>query len=166
MTNRILHTLACLLVSGVSWAQSTSADAYFNQAARQYVKEDKLSALRTLDKGLKAYPGDARMLQLAEELLKQQQQQSQQQQQQAQQEQQQREQQQRDQQQQQGQQEQQAQQQQGERKKGSGEQEAGRIAPKDAERILDALERQEQGTQDKVRARMRPVQRRRIEKDW
>ena len=49
-------------------------------------------------------------------------------------------------------------------KDGEQKPQPGRIAPQDAERILDALERQEQGTQEKVRARMRPVQRRRIEK--
>ena len=169
MMVRTVHLLALLLTVAVSQAQTTSAEEFFNRAARQYVKEDKLAALKTLDKGLQAYPGDARMLKLAEELLKEQQQQQQaQQQQQKQQDEQQKKEEQKQQQAQQDQQkkEQQEQEEQGERKDGERKPQPGRIAPQDAERILDALERQEQGTQDKVRARMRPVQRRRIEKDW
>lgn len=169
MMVRTVHLLVLLLTVAVSQAQTTSAEEFFNRAAREYVKEDKLAALKTLDKGLQAYPGDARMLKLAEELLKEQQQQQQaQQQQQKQQDEQQKKEEQKQQQAQQDQQkkEQQEQEQQGERKDGERKPQPGRIAPQDAERILDALERQEQGTQDKVRARMRPVQRRRIEKDW
>lgn len=169
MMVRTVHLLALLLTVAVSQAQTTSAEEFFNRAARQYVKEDKLAALKTLDKGLQAYPGDARMLKLAEELLKEQQQQQQaQQQQQKQQDEQQKKEEQKQQQAQQDQQkkEQQEQEEQGERKDGERKPQPGRIAPQDAEHILDALERQEQGTQDKVRARMRPVQRRRIEKDW
>lgn len=168
MMVRTVHLLALLLTVAVSQAQTTSAEEFFNRAARQYVKEDKLAALKTLDKGLQAYPGDARMLKLAEELLKEQQQQQAQQQQQKQQDEQQKKEEQKQQQAQQDQQkkEQQEQEEQGERKDGERKPQPGRIAPQDAERILDALERQEQGTQDKVRARMRPVQRRRIEKDW
>ncbi|MBP7408683.1 MAG: hypothetical protein KA941_08000 [Flavobacteriales bacterium] len=171
MMKRTIHLIAMLLTVMVSQAQTSSAEEYFNLAARQYVKEDKLAALKTLDKGLQAHPGDARMLKLAEELLKeqQQQQQAQQQQQKQQDEQQKKE----EQDQQKAQQEQQKKEQQeqeraqqGEREDGRKKPQPGRIAPQDAERILDALERQEQGTQDKVRARMRPVQRRRIEKDW
>ena len=45
-------------------AQQPSAEEYFNRAARHYVKEDKLAALKTLDLGLHEYPGDARMLKL------------------------------------------------------------------------------------------------------
>ena len=169
MMVRTVHLLVLLLTVAVSQAQTTSAEEFFNRAAREYVKEDKLAALKTLDKGLQAYPGDARMLKLAEELLKEQQQQQQaQQQQQKQQDEQQKKEEQKQQQAQQDQQkkEQQEQEEQGERKDGERKPQPGRIAPQDAERILDALERQEQGTQDKVRARMRPVQRRRIEKDW
>lgn len=166
---RTIHLIAMLLAVVVSQAQTSSAEEYFNLAARQYVKEDKLAALKTLDKGLQAHPGDARMLKLAEELLKEQQQQQQaQQQQQKQQDEQQKKEEQEQQKAQEEQQkkEQQEQAQQSERKEGEKKPQPGRIAPQDAERILDALERQEQGTQDKVRARMRPVQRRRIEKDW
>lgn len=168
MMKRTVHLLVLLLTVAASQAQPNSADEYFNRAARQYVKEDKLAALKTLDKGLQAHPGDARMLKLAEELLKEQEQQQAQQQQQKQQDEQQKKEEQKQQQAQQDQQkkEQQEQEQQGERKDGERKPQPDRIAPQDAERILDALERQEQGTQDKVRARMRPVQRRRIEKDW
>ena len=74
---RTIHLIAMLLTVMVSQAQTSSAEEYFNLAARQYVKEDKLAALKTLDKGLQAHPGDARMLKLAEELLKEQQQQQQ-----------------------------------------------------------------------------------------
>ena len=168
---RTIHLIALLLTVMVSKAQTSSAEEYFNLAARQYVKEDKLAALKTLDKGLQAHPGDARMLKLAEELLKEQQQQQQAQQQQQKKQEEQREKEEQDQQkaqqeQQKKEQQEQEQAQQGEREDGRKKPQPGRIAPQDAERILDALERQEQGTQDKVRARMRPVQRRRIEKDW
>ena len=42
----------------------------------------------------------------------------------------------------------------------------GQIDPKDAERILDALNRQEQNVQEKVRAKQRVAVRVPIEKDW
>lgn len=157
---------------GLLRAQTPTAEDYFNQAGKQYVKEDKLAALRTLDRGLQAFPGDARLLKLAEELIKEQQDQQQQQQKQ--------EQQQEDQQDQQGEKEKQQQQDQQkqseeneqakQQEEGQEKQEAqrqpGRIAPQDAERILDALERKEQDTQDKVRAKLRPVRRVPIDKDW
>lgn len=164
MRYRILPTILFLLASAMVRSQTTALD-YFNQAAKQYVKEDKLAALKTLDKGLRAHPGDARMLKLAEELLKeqrnQQQQQQNQQEQQGSQEEQQQAQQQRDQEQQQKPGEERSAQENGERKPLPD-----RIAPEDAERMLDALERQEQGTQEKVRSKLRPAHRRRIEKDW
>lgn len=164
MRYRILSTTLFLLASAMVRSQTTALD-YFNQAAKQYVKEDKLAALKTLDKGLRAHPGDARMLKLAEELLKeqrnQQQQQQNQQEQQGSQEEQQQAQQQRDQEQQQKPGEERSAQENGERKPLPD-----RIAPEDAERMLDALERQEQDTQEKVRSKLRPAHRRRIEKDW
>ena len=166
MRKHIGLSVAFLVAARVTCAQTPvpTADDFFNRAAREYVKEDKLAALRTLDKGLQAHPGDARMLSLAEALLKEQQQQQQQQQKQ----------------QEQGQEQGQAQEQGQEpfdsAQGGQAQKQEGRegeqrkptegIAKEDAERILDALQRQEKDTQEKVRAQMRPARRARIEKDW
>jgi hypothetical protein len=142
---------------------------YFNLAAKQYVKEDKMSALRTLDQGLQQHPQDARLRKLATELLKEQQQQQQQQQDKPEdgrskeeqikgaQEQQK--------------QEQQAEQQQSEqskeRKPGDpGQPRPGEIAPQDAKRILDALDRQEQQVQSRMRQRQQPAPKVPVDKDW
>lgn len=164
-------TLAIFAPFGLLWAQSPTAEDYFNQAGRQYVKEDKLAALKTLDRGLQAFPGDARLLKLAEELIKEQQDKQQQQQQQKQDQQQQDQQGEKEKQQQQEEQKQseeneQAKQQNEGQEKQEAQRQPGRIAPQDAERILDALERKEQDTQDKVRAKLRPVRRVPIDKDW
>ena len=167
MRKHIGLSVAFLVAARVTCAQTPvpTADDFFNRAAREYVKEDKLAALRTLDKGLQAHPGDARMLSLAEALLKEQQQQQQQQQQ---------EQKQQEQEQGQGQAQEkepfdsaqggQAQKQEG--REGEQRKPTEGIAKEDAERILDALQRQEKDTQEKVRAQMRPARRARIEKDW
>jgi Skp family chaperone for outer membrane proteins len=142
---------------------------YFNLAAKQYVKEDKMSALRTLDQGLQQHPQDARLRKLATELLKEQQQQQQQEQDKPEdgrskeeqskgaQEQQK--------------QEQQAEQQQSEqskeRKPGDpGQPRPGEIAPQDAKRILDALDRQEQQVQSRMRQRQQPAPKVPVDKDW
>lgn len=170
ITARIGVLLAALGCTFVLQAQ-TSAQDYFNLAAHQYVKQDKVSALRTLDKALKAHPGDARLLKLAEELLKEQQEQQQQQQQQQQNDQQQKDQQQQDQPQkdqpQNGNDTQQNPQGRDDRdqQRSSGPQES-RIAPQDAQRMLDAMDRQERAVQEKVRQKQRPVPRTPIEKDW
>jgi Ca-activated chloride channel family protein len=175
-----MRTLTLLLVmfgAMTMVAQDTTAVKspmdYFNLAAKQYVKEDKMSALRTLDQGLQQHPQDARLRKLATELLKEQQQQQQQQQQQEQdkpedgrskeeqskgaQEQQK--------------QEQQAEQQQSEqskeRKPGDpGQPRPGEIAPQDAKRILDALDRQEQQVQSRMRQRQQPAPKVPVDKDW
>ncbi|MBK9535488.1 MAG: hypothetical protein IPO10_10005 [Flavobacteriales bacterium] len=55
---------------GDSTGKKLEATDYFNTASKKYVKEQKIEALKTLDKGLKAYPGDPRLLKLAEELIK------------------------------------------------------------------------------------------------
>jgi hypothetical protein len=167
------HSLAVLLVliAGYAQAQTASAEDYFNRAAREYVKQDKGSALRTLNKGLKEHPGDARLLKLAEELLKEQDQQDQQQaQQQEQNKQDDKQDGGKDQQQDQGQQkeDQQAgreQERQEQRSEQQGQQ-TGRISPQDAQRMLDAMDRQEKDVQEKVRVKQRPVQRTPIDKDW
>lgn len=174
--HRILVFLAAISAAAMSVAQTT-ADEYFNQAARQYVKEDRLTALRTLDKGLRAYPQDPKLRKLAEELLKnEQQKQNQQQQEQKKQEQQkqqekqekqQQEQQQAEQQQEQQREEQGEQRQAEEREARSGDQQKPNgMSQRDAERMLDALERREQDVQQQVRAKLRPTRRARIEKDW
>jgi hypothetical protein len=175
-----MRTLTLLLVmfgAMTMVAQDTTAVKspmdYFNLAAKQYVKEDKMSALRTLDQGLQQHPQDARLRKLATELLKEQQQQQQHQQQQEQdkpedgrskeeqskgaQEQQK--------------QEQQAEQQQSEqskeRKPGDpGQPRPGEIAPQDAKRILDALDRQEQQVQSRMRQRQQPAPKVPVDKDW
>ncbi len=162
--------------------QDVTADAYFNRASKEYVKQDKMQALRTLDEALQKYPGDPKLLKLAEELVKEEEKkQQQQQQQQDQQDQQQKDQEKKDQEkkdQQQDQQkdpqqkEEQQKQQQQERaqqdpKDGQkGKPQPGSIAPQDALRMLDALERSEKDVQEKVRAKRRPAVRRTIEKDW
>lgn len=169
----IVLIATCTWDCSVSMGQTASAEEYFNRAAKQYVKEDKLSALRTLDKGLQQYPGDARLLKLAEELLKEEQQQQQpSQQQQEQQEQQEK-------QEEQGQDKKAEQGEQNEEKQKEGGQQnernepadkpgprPGRISPQEAERMLDAMDRQEKEVQDKVRNRQRPTPRTPIEKDW
>lgn len=168
---------ALLLSAVIGWSfalnAQTTAEDYFNEAGKQYVKKDKGAALRTLSAGLHQYPGDARLLKLAEELLKEEQQKQQQQQK----EQQQKEQQQKEQEKKQEQQaqeqkekEQQEQQEQhaeqGERDPKDMKPQAGQIAPQDARRILDALERGERDVQQKVRERQRPARRVTVEKDW
>ncbi len=144
-----------LLGPVIGLPQTGTADDYFNRAAKLYVKEDKLAALKTLDLGLRQYPGDARMLKLADELLKDQQQQQQQQQEQQ-------EQQQEKQKEEQGQ-EQKQQEQQGEERQ---EQRTDEMTKQDAERMLDALERKEQDVQERVRSKMHPSRQAAIEKDW
>jgi len=163
-----LLALAIFAPSGFLMAQSPTAEDFFNQAGKQYVKEDKLAALRTLDRGLQAFPGDARLLKLAEELIKEQQDQQQQQKQDQQEQDQQgeKEKQQQQEEQKQGEENEQAKQQKEGQEKQEAQRQPGRIAPQDAERILDALERKEQDTQDKVRAKLRPVRRVPIDKDW
>lgn len=158
---RQLHAiLLCLLPAlGLAQVDSTSAlsaDDYFNKASRQYVKEDKVSALRMLDKGLRAHPGDPRLLKLAQELLKEEQRNQQSQQQQSQQQQQ----------------EQPQSQKQEQRPSENREQqqrdpqEDSGLSRRDAERLLDELNREEQGVQERARARMLPARKARIQKDW
>lgn len=159
---------ALFLGNGLIMAQTASAGDYFNRAAKQYVKEDKVNALRTLDKALQEHPGDARLLKLAEELLKEEQQQQQQQQ------------------------SKEQEKKEGEEEKNDGAEEKkqdggekeekqrggdekksdqrkpepGKISKQEAERMLDAMNRQEKEVQEKVRNRERPTPRAPIEKDW
>lgn len=191
---RILLSLITGLAACMpSFAQSTTAEAYFNQASKEYVKQDKMQALRTLDQALAQYPGDPRLLKLAEELVKEEQQKQQQEEQEKQenkeqeQEQDQKDQEKKDQEQAQDQKEQEKkdqeqtpdqqkkeQEEQGQEQqpaqqgeKGEkGEPRAGAIAPQDAMRMLDALERSEKDVQEKVRVKLRPATRRSIQKDW
>jgi Ca-activated chloride channel family protein len=177
--NRLIHilfVLACASLSIPLMAQQTPASEWYDRAAHAFVKQDKLTALRLLDRGLAEHPDDPKLKDLAEALLKEEKQQQQQQQ---------------DQQQQQGGQGQQDQQQnkdqQADQRDGkeqekspsteqqprpSSEQQGaqgsapGQIDPKDARRMLDALQRNERDVQLKVRQRMRPAQRIPIDKDW
>jgi predicted Zn-dependent protease len=148
--------LALSALSAKAQADTTGAhspEAYFNRASRQYVKEDKSSAMRVLDEGLREHPGDAKLLKLAEQLLKEDRQQKQAQQQQQQQED--------DQKQEQGQEQKQAQEQNQEQERNSRG-----MDKRDAERMLDELNREEQDVQERVRARSMPGRKARIEKDW
>ncbi|HRF80028.1 MAG TPA: hypothetical protein PL070_08075 [Flavobacteriales bacterium] len=172
-TLRAYLILFATVLCAQGWAQTVSAEAFFNQASREYVKQDKIQALRTLDKGLQQYPGDPKLLKLAEELVKEDQknQAEQQQQEQQQKDEQGKDQQSKDQQgkdQKSGEQEKQEQAQQGEKKdpqqQKNGQQ--GAIDPQAAMRMLDAMERSEKDVQEKVRVRRRPAVRRTIEKDW
>lgn len=168
--------LLTLLASGIAVAQDITAEAYFNQASKEYVKQDKQQALRTLDQALQKYPGDPKLLTLAEELVKEEQkkqdQQQQQKEQQQQEEQEKKEQQKQEQQQQQGQEQEKQEQQQpkpeerAQQDPKNGQPRPGTIAPQDALRMLDALERSEKDVQEKVRAKRRPAVRRNIEKNW
>jgi hypothetical protein len=173
-----MRTLTLLLVmfgAMTMVAQDTTAVKspmdYFNLAAKQYVKEDKMSALRTLDQGLQQHPQDARLRKLATELLKEQQQQQQQQQEQDKPEDGRSKEEQSKGGQEQQKQEQQAEQQQSEqskeRKPGDpGQPRPGEIAPQDAKRILDALDRQEQQVQSRMRQRQQPAPKVPVDKDW
>ncbi len=144
----------------------TGAMDYFNSASKQYVRKDKGGALRTLDRGLKQHPGDPRLLKLAEELVKEEQQQQQQAQQQKQ------EQQQQEQKQQQGSQKEDREQQQEKREqeqraqREQQQEREGELSRKEAERLLDALDREERAVQAKVRDKQRPGERRPSDKDW
>lgn len=153
----IIPWLGLLALSASAQSDSTnagSASEYFNKASRQYVKEDKGSAMRVLDKGLRAHPGDARLLALAQELLKEENQQQQQQQQQQ------------NQQQEQQEQEQEQQQERPASNEPAEQRESGGMSKQDAERVLDELDRNEQNVQEKARARRMPARKRNPEKDW
>lgn len=186
---RITLPFAAALMAYGALAQDVTADAYFNQASREFVKVDKMTAMRTLDRGLQAYPGDPKLLKLAEELLKDEEKKQQQQQQQQQQDQQGKDKEKQDQQ---GKNDQQQDQQGKDQKPQDKQQEkpsqekneqpeqadnkkkeeqrkgeqTSNIAPQDAMRMLDALERSEKDVQEKVRLRRRPATRQNIEKDW
>lgn len=188
MTRTLLSIVLVLaFVSGK--AQETTADGYFNLASKEYVKQDKMQALRTLDKGLAQFPGDVKLLKLAEELIKEdenkQQQQDQQKQDQDKKDQQDKDknkqdQKDKDQQEQEKKDQQEKQDKEGQEKKDQEKQgqegkeqepkdqkpQPGTIAPQDAMRMLEALDRQEQGVQDKVREKLRPSNPQKIEKDW
>lgn len=192
------YILTAFVVSAtVAAAQPPSAEAYFNQASREFVKMDKLTALRTLDRGLQHYPGDPKLLKLAEELVKEEQRKQQEEQQKKEQQDQkdkekdkekgdgkgdQQKEEQADQQDKPSEQdqagkdgkEQQQDPSQDKAEQGKSNEEkqkaerakAGQIAPQDAIRMLEALERSEKEVQSKVRAKRRPASRRTIEKDW
>lgn len=168
---RPLHglLLCALPILGRAQADSSatpSAEDYFNKASRQYVKEDKLSALRVLDRGLRAHPGDPRLLKLAQELLKEDQRSQQQQDRQQQQNQQQQDSQEQQRQQEQNQQHQESSSREEERNEESGQRKESGLSRRDAERLLDELNREEQEVQERARTRMMPAHKARIEKDW
>lgn len=174
---RFYILILCSLFAATVSAQvkdEASALDHFNRASKEYIKKDKLSALRILDEGLRNYPGDPRMLKLAEELLKEsQQQQQEQQKKEEQKEQEKKEQEQKDKQ---GEEKEQDDGEKGPEQKPQerdqpkpaeqAQRKPGTIAPEDARRMLDALDRQERKVQDKVRENQRPVSRLPIEKDW
>jgi len=171
-------------------AQETTADGYFNLASKEYVKQDKMQALRTLDKGLAQYPGDPKLLKLAEELIKEDEKKQQEQEQKQNEDQEKKDQQDKDKKDQQqkdqkdkDQQEQEKKDQEEQKQEQKKDQEKqgqegkdqepkdqkpqpGTIAPQDAMRMLEALDREEQGVQEKVREKLRPSNPQKIEKDW
>lgn len=176
-TLRSALPLAAFLVACGAAAQAVTPESYFNQASKEFVKQDKMTALRTLDRGLQTYPDDPKLRKLAEELLKDEEKKQQQQQKEQQQEQQQQQEKQKDKEEQgqdgkdqdQNADEQQAKPEQPERNEPMEQrkpEQANNIAPQDAMRMLDALERSEKDIQEKVRVRRRPVARHNIEKDW
>lgn len=180
--------LLSLITTSCSVLAQVSAQTYFDQAGKEFVKVDKMQALRTLDEGLRNHPDDPKLLKLAEELIKedekqqqeqqkkqeqeqkedQQQKDKQEQQKEQEQQQEQKEQEQEQKEQQQKEQQEQKQEEAGpeEQKEETGEPKPGTIAPQDAIRMLEALERSEKSVQEKVRAKRRPASRRTIEKDW
>ncbi len=171
------HVIALVAMMVSAWhasplcAQTATASEWFDRAAQQFVQQDKITAMRTLDQGLREHPNDPRLTKLAEALLKEdkQQQQQQQQQQQGGNNDQQKQQQQQSQQQAQEQRSQEQQQQRTEQQQANAGQEnrkAGQMDPRDAKRLLDALQRGEKDVQQKVRLRQRPAQRVTIDKDW
>lgn len=165
----ILLLASLVLANALLLAQSASAEDYFNRAAKQYVKEDKVNALRTLDKALQEHPGDARLLKLAEELLKEDQQQQQQQDSSQDQEKKQGEEKSEDgaeEKKEDGSEDEKKQRGDEEKKNDQQKPEPGKISKQEAERMLDAMNRQEKEVQDKVRNRERPTPRTPIEKDW
>lgn len=179
MNQTRMVTLLMVLAHGTINFAQTTAEAYFDKASREYVKEDKMKALRTLDQALEQHPGDARLLKLAEELIKEQQQQQQKQEQDQQQKQEKDQQQKQDDPSQGGQDKEQQQGRDDQQEQPNGkdpsagkeqdrrsEPPAGGIAPQDAMRMLDALDRSEKDVQDKIRLKRRPATRRSIEKDW
>lgn len=181
--------LGAVVGISISAEAQVTAQAYFDQAGKEFVKQDKMQALRTLDDALRQYPNDPKLLKLAEELLKEDEQKDKQKQEQEQkeqdkQEQEKKEQEKQEQQQSDGQKEkeqqkeqqekqeqekeqkEQEQAQQGDQDKKEQEPKPGTIAPQDAMRMLDALERSEKDVQEKLRARRRPARSRTIENDW
>lgn len=157
-----MRTLAIILfalgaAASVSAQDTLSAPAWFDKAAKEYVKQDKPTALRSLDQALRQHPEDPKLQALAEALLKepppepmpqpqpQQQQQPQQK-------------------------EEKEEQEPQPKDPASGDKEKqrdhGRMTPDEARRLLDAIEQQERNTQEKVRDKLAPAQRRNTDKDW
>jgi hypothetical protein len=166
MTMRSAIALLFVLLAHALCAQdSLSAEGWFNKAAKEYVKQDRSTALRSLEHGLRRYPGDPAMLALAERLLQEDQN--------APQPQQQPQQQQQQQQQQQSEQEQPPQPRSGneqprdpQQDRPSTDRSREKLDPETVRRILDAVEQQERATQEKVREKTMPRSRKNIEKDW
>jgi hypothetical protein len=69
----IKHTLyiVCCLLVGFAKAQSTkSATDYFNEASKHYVESKKIDALKTIEQGLQEHKNDKKLTELAEKILK------------------------------------------------------------------------------------------------
>ncbi len=69
----IKHTLyiVCFLIAGFAQAQSKkSATDYFNEASKHYVESKKIDALKTIEQGLNEYKNDKKLTELAEKILK------------------------------------------------------------------------------------------------
>ena len=69
-TKHILYII-CFLVVGFAKAQSTkSSTDYFNEASKHYVDNKKIDALKTIEQGLKEHKNDKKLSELAEKILK------------------------------------------------------------------------------------------------
>ena len=68
----ILHIVFILLcISSTAFAQSKkSANDFFNEASQQYIDNKKVEALKTLEEGLAEHKDNQKLLDLAEKLLK------------------------------------------------------------------------------------------------
>lgn len=72
MKNNIFYiSLFFILTSLTSWSQEKqSAKDYFNTASQQYIDNKKIDALKTIEEGLAYHQEDQKLLDLAEKLLK------------------------------------------------------------------------------------------------
>ncbi len=161
--------VAMMLITGVAHSRQAQVETFFHNAANFYINGKYADAVREIEAGLEAHPNDEKLQKLLEKILEEQQQQQEQQQEsqdQQEQEQEQEEQEEQEQQEQPEQQEGQQDQQQPEEEQQQEQQAANpeEISKEEAERLLNALQGQEQDLQKKrkKKGKGRP----RSAKDW